>query len=104
MFPFIYYIDCEGNLWVPCSCGRGGGIGEGSAGIETACVNGRREARERAEPCVRRDVECIRPASESEKTMLRREQDLEKLLCEALEAIKRLERLHAKDLVLAPGA
>ena len=104
MFPFIYYVDCEGNLWVPCSCGRGGGIGEGSASIETAHANVRREARERAEPCVRRDYECIRPASESERTMLHREQDLEKLLNEALEAIKRLERLHERDLVLAPGA
>ena len=110
MFPFIYYIDCEGNLWVPCNCRCNGGNGYGNGYSDIVYVNGRREVRERAEccpardSCVKREFECIRPASESEKTALKREQDFEKLLNDALEAIGRLERLHAKDLMLAPGA
>ena len=112
MFPFIYYIDCEGNLWVPCNCRcNGNGYGDNGYGrTEIVYANGRREYRERAEccdrrdSCVKRDFECIRPASESEKTALKKEQDFEKLLTDALEAIKRLERLHEKDLMLAPGA
>ena len=44
MFPF-YYIDCEGNLWVPCNCpcsstGSTGSTGAtGSAGIEIISAN-----------------------------------------------------------------
>ena len=102
MIPFIYYVDCEGNLWVPCNCGCGGGNGY----ADIAYVNGRREYAGRAvergylarDSCVRRDYECIRPASESEKVALHREQDFEKLFEEALEAIKRLEKLHEGDL------
>ena len=110
MFPFIYYVDCEGNLWVPCNCrcnGNGNGYdnGNGYGRVEIVYANGRRERLpEGRDSCVKRDFECIRPASESEKTALKREQDFEKLLNDALEAIGRLERLHAKDLVLAPGA
>jgi len=110
MFPFIYYIDCEGNLWVPCNCRCNGGNGSNGYS-DIVYVNGRREYRERVvdcyparDSCAKRDFECIRPASESEKTMLKREQDFEKLLGDALDAIKRLERLHEKDLLLAPGA
>jgi hypothetical protein len=116
MFPFIYYIDCEGNLWVPCNCragGNGAGAGYGSEVVEAAGSRAYRDSmalrataangERMADSCARRDYECIRPASESEKTMLQREQDFEKLLSEALEAIKRLERLHEHDLALAPG-
>ena len=112
MFPFIYYIDCEGNLWVPCNCrcngGNGYDNGNGYGRADIVYVNGRRErvveCCDRRDACVKRDYECIRPASESEKTMLKKEQDFEKLLTDALETVKRLERLHERDLALAPGA
>jgi len=102
MYPFIYYVDCEGNLWVPCNCRCGNGGGSGYTDV--VYVNGRREYVGRADicpprdSCARRDFECIRPASESEKIALHREQDFEKLLSDALEAIKRLERLHEGNL------
>ena len=42
MFPFasIFYIDCNGDMWVPCCCGsNGNGGGDGSEngenGVET---------------------------------------------------------------------
>ena len=48
MFPFSYYIDCNGDLWVPCSCGCSGGTGStggtgatgstGSVGIGTGPI------------------------------------------------------------------
>lgn len=106
MFPFLYYIDCEGNLWVPCNC-RSGGSGAGYAG-DVVDAYGTRALRAgaasgAADSCARRDFECIRPASESEKTTLHRQQDFEKLLSEVLEAIKRLECLQKNDLALAPG-
>ena len=86
MFPFIYYIDCEGNLWVPCNCRCSGGNGAaaGSAALPQVRYT---------DSCEKREFECIRPASESEKNMLSREQAMENRLEEALEAIKRLEQL-----------
>jgi len=115
MFPFIYFIDCEGNLWVPCDCKCNGGNGNG-VGVEVVYVNGRREYRERRdyccerrEPCcydrdscVKRDYECIRPASESEKIAYRREQDLEKILADALKTVERLEKLNGRSLTCDP--
>jgi len=96
MYPFLYYVDCEGSLWVPCSCRCGSGV------ADLAAANGRVAERRNDYPAgdsfERRGIECIRPASESEKTMLHRGQDFEKLLSEALEAIKRLEKLHEGDL------
>jgi hypothetical protein len=92
MFPFIYYIDCEGNLWVPCSCrcngGNGNGAAEGSATLPQVRYT---------DSCEKR--ECIRPASESEKAMLHKEQALERLIIETREAVKRLEKLHERELV-----
>jgi len=41
MFPFMYYIDCEGDLWVPCTCagtGSTGGTGAAAGSIEIAAV------------------------------------------------------------------
>ncbi|MDR2687451.1 MAG: hypothetical protein LBB75_06840 [Oscillospiraceae bacterium] len=124
MYPFLYYVDCEGNLWVPCSCGCGGGnngsgnngSGSNGSGITGSGNNGsgsngatgfayanggrgyREAMMEQRDSCARRDYECIRPASESERAMLRREQEFEKMLTEALEAIKRLESLHEQDV------
>ena len=94
MFPFIYYIDCEGNLWVPCNCRCNGGNSYGTSGVTT--VSARRN--DCAEPCERRSHEYIRPASENEKAMLKKEQALEKLIIETCEAVKRLEKLHEHEL------
>ena len=87
MFPFIYYIDCEGNLWVPCSC-RCNGAAAGSATLPQV----------RYTDCEKKPYECIRPASESEKAMLHKEQALERLIIETCEAVKRLEKLHEREL------
>jgi len=116
MLPFIYYIDCEGNLWVPCSCrcsgGNGYDNGNGYGRTEIVYANGRREYRERVverrdcyprDCCEKREFECIRPASECEKAALNKEQAQEKMLEEALETLKRLERLHENDLRHAEG-
>jgi len=109
MLPFIYYVDCEGSLWVPCDCRcNGNGYGYSNGYSDIVYVNGRREypatrerAAERRDSCERRGFECIRPASECEKAALDKEQAREKMLEEALAAIKRLERLHEKDFMRA---
>jgi len=118
MFPFIYYIDCDGNLWVPCGCRCSDGC-HGNGTAEIVYVNGRREYRERVlerrdccydrrdsccdrgDCCERR--ECIRPASEGEKALLDKEQAYEKMIAETLEAVKRLEKLHEAELAPPPA-
>ena len=68
MFPFVYYIDCRGNLWVPCTCrcgGCGGGDDEEGGGL----------GRNRAEP--------------QKETALGKTPD--NTLEEILEAVKRLD-------------
>ena len=34
MFPSIYYIDSNGDMWVPCCCGNGPS-GPAETGVET---------------------------------------------------------------------
>jgi len=31
MFPFIYFIDCNGDMWIPCCCGNGATGASGTA-------------------------------------------------------------------------
>ena len=33
MFPMFYYIDCNGDMWVPCRCGENGENGV-TGGVE----------------------------------------------------------------------
>ena len=116
MFPFAYYIDCRGDLWVPCHCGCGG---EEEVGIESAAAGReRREVRreirreERREGSagdpagdfdLRREYgerggERICRASKTEEAMLKREMGLDKAMDEILAAVRRLEKLHEKEL------
>ena len=101
MFPFTYYIDCRGDLWVPCHCGRGDS-GEGR--IEGAAA-GRERAEARRDRDLEREGERICRASKTEEAVIHREMTLDKTMDEILAAVKRLERLHEAELEgLAPGA
>lgn len=88
MFSFNYYIDCAGDLWVPCNCGCSGGTGStGSTagiGVSTGPIG----------------ITGIGPAPMGawEEAMLRREMAFDKRMNEVLDSVRRLEQLHAGEL------
>ena len=113
MFPFTYYIDCRGDLWVPCSCGCRGNGGNGDYGGEEITTAAARRERldirrdERLDSDLRRPYQSERicRASRAEERMLQRETAQDKAMEEILAAVKRLEALHETELEgLAPGA
>ena len=105
MFPFTYYVDCRGDLWVPCNCGcgnRGGeeieGAAAGRAVNNAASAAGRRDAARDYD--LRREYggERICRASKAEEAMLQREMARDQMMDNILETVKRLEQLHEREL------
>jgi len=83
-----FYVDENGDLWVPCICvgtGSSGGIGDTGAAAGSIEI-----AASPVEPAV--------PAGAWEEAMLRREMAFERRMDEMLEIVRRLEQIHASEL------
>jgi len=102
MFPFSYYIDCAGDLWVPCGCGCSGSTGTGGTG-STGSTGSTSATGSTAGIGVSTGPIGITgtgpaPMGAWEKAMLQREMAFDRRMNEVLDSVRRLEQLHADEL------